>query len=159
MGVQLRIPFPAGAVHERRRRHARRDPLAFAVDLLAGGTRPPLQELEGDRHGLHVGDRRHRRHLGLANAHSTETDFGAENVTSNAATRPFPVPAQQLVVGGRVPAQQQRPQLVGLDHPCQAELGPPAGPATPRALRRRPCSSRRSLARPGRSGTRRRPAS
>jgi hypothetical protein len=51
-------------MHERGRGHAGGDPPTFAVDLLPGGPPLALEEVERDRHRLHVGDRRHRRHLG-----------------------------------------------------------------------------------------------
>ena len=69
----------------------------------------------------------------------------AEKVTSNAVTvRGRPLARQQLAVGRRVPAEEQRPQLVGIDHAGQTRARRPAGPARRRAPHRHRRSSRRS---------------
>jgi hypothetical protein len=59
---------------------------------------------------------------GEANVHSSETDFGAEKGHIEGGDGPRPPRRDQLGVGGRVPAQQQSPQLVGVDHPRKTEF-------------------------------------
>jgi hypothetical protein len=120
--VKLGICFATCSVDEGRCRQACGDPLAFAVDLLAGGARPALQESEGDGDGFHVGDRRHRGHLGAGERPQQRNALGRGERHVERRHLPFPMTAQQLGVGSRVAAQQQRPQLVGVDYPRQAEL-------------------------------------
>ena len=135
VGVQLHVAVAAGAVHEGGRRHPGGDPLADTVDLLAGCARPPLQEIEGDRHRLHVGDRRRRRHLG--GGERPQQRHRLRRREGDVVGREGPGPTlrrQQRCVGGRVPPQEQRPELVRVDHAGQAELGRQPALPNPRRL-------------------------
>lgn len=122
MAVELRVALSAGSVHERRHRHARGCSLPFAVDLLAGRPRPPLQEVEGHRHRLHVGDGRGRGHLRAGEGPQQRHRFGCRErhvERRHAALRP---PGQQVPVGLRCAPAQHGPEGVGIDDPHQAEL-------------------------------------
>ena len=67
VGVQLRVPGPAGAMRERRNREpVGPDPSSDATLLLTSERRTILQELERDLGRLDHRDRHHRRGLGSA---------------------------------------------------------------------------------------------
>ncbi len=121
--VKLGVAIARSPVDERGRRHARRDPLPFTLDHLAGRPGPPLEELQRHRHRLHVGDRRHRRHLRRGERPQQRHRLRRRERHVERRHRPPPSASDQHGVGRRIPAQQQAPQRVGLDNPGQAQLG------------------------------------
>ncbi len=94
MRVELRITGPARPMPERRADQPAADEAFRAVVPTADEHRFPLEipDRGGDR-VLVGGDDLPRRALGHPTPTQTDTDFGAENVRSNAGTRRFGRPS------------------------------------------------------------------
>ena len=113
-----------------------------------------LQEPQRRLHRLPMGGRHHLGHRLRAERPQQRHALRSRERQIERPHRPGPKPRHQVRPGRRMTALDQRPQLVGLHHPRQAQSRRPTAPPTPPATPPPRRSTRRSTTPPTRSDTR-----
>jgi hypothetical protein len=134
MGVELGValargPVDEGGYCEAVRAHPPTHPALLAA--CEGGL--VLQEPQGGGDGLGVGPGDDRRRLGCPECPQQRRRLGTGVGGVEGERLPLAVAFQQVDAGGGMHTLDQGPQLIGLHHPCQTQLGRP--PALPHAGR------------------------